>query len=121
MGTRTLVIATWPIIATSSLLLALGVLAAWWVDKTQSDNSLLIAQEVRGVVAAQDLYTKMREFRRNLDLFLRLGSQEEFEKIQLQRAGTQQLLSEAKQSARTPIEQELIEVVERGYTSRGKE
>lgn len=115
MGTRTIVIATWPVIATSLLLLGLGVLAAWWVDKTQSDNSLLIAQEVHGVVAAQDLYTKMREFRRNLDLFLRMGSKSEFAKIQSQRAETQQLLSEAKQSARTPTEQALIEVVERGY------
>lgn len=115
MGTRTIVIATWPVIATSLLLLALGVLAAWWVEKTQSDNSLLIAQEVHGVVAAQDLYTKMREFRRNLDLFLRTRNYEEIDKIQLQRAETQELLSEAKQSARTPTEQQLIEVVERGY------
>lgn len=115
MGTRTIVFATWPVIATSLLLLGLGVLAAWWVDKTQSDNSLLIAQEVHGVVAAQDLYTMMREFRRNLDLFLRTGSQVEFNKIQSHRTETQQLLSEAKQSARTPTEQELVEVVERGY------
>lgn len=115
MGTRTIVFATWPVIATSLLLLGLGVLAAWWVDKTQSDNSLLIAQEVHGVVAAQDLYTMMREFRRNLDLFLRTGSQLEFNKIQSHRTETQQLLSEAKQSARTPTEQQLVEVVERGY------
>lgn len=115
MGTRTIVIATWPVIATSLLLLGLGVLAAWWVDKTQSDNSLLIAQEVHGVVAAQDLYTKMREFRRNLDLFLRTGSRLEFDKIEAHRTDTQELLSEAKRSARTPAEQQLVEVVERGY------
>ncbi len=115
MGTRTIVIATWPVIATSLLLLGLGVLAAWWVDKTQSDNSLLIAQEVHGVVAAQDLYTKMREFRRNLDLFLRTGSQIEFNKIESHRTETQELLGEAKRSARTPAEQQLVEVVERGY------
>ncbi|MES2791351.1 MAG: ATP-binding protein [Planctomycetota bacterium] len=115
MGTRTIVIATWPVIATSLLLLGLGVLAAWWVDKTQSDNSLLIAQEVHGVVAAQDLYTKMREFRRNLDLFLRTNNEVEFNKIASHRKDTQRLLIEAKKSARTPTEQQLIEVVERGY------
>ncbi len=115
MGTRTIVNVTWPVMATSFLLLCLGVLAAWWVDKTQSDNSQLIAQEVHGVVAAQDLYTKMREFRRNLDLFLRTHNVSEFDKIQAQRSETQALLNQVKHSARTPTEQQLIEVVERGY------
>lgn len=115
MGTRTIVNVTWPVMATSLLLLCLGVGAAWWVDKTQSDNSQLIAQEVHGVVAAQDLYTKMREFRRNLDLFLRTHNVVEFDKIQAQRNETQELLNQAKRSARTPTEQQLIEIVERGY------
>lgn len=116
MGTRTIVNVTWPVMATSLLLLFLGILAAWWVDKTQAENSLLIAQEVHGVVAAQDLYTKMREFRRNLDLFLRTRNVNELNKIQAQRDETQALLNLAKHSARTPAEQNLVEVVERGYT-----
>lgn len=115
MGTRTIVNVTWPVMASSLLLLCLGVGAAWWVDKTQSDNSQLIGREVHGVVAAQDLYTKMREFRRNLDLFLRTHNVSEFDKIQAQRNETQELLNQAKRSARTPTEQQLIEIVERGY------
>lgn len=115
MGTRTIVNVTWPVMASSLLLLCLGVGAAWWVDKTQRDNSQLISREVHGVVAAQDLYTKMREFRRNLDLFLRTHNVIEFDKIQAQRNETQELLNQAKHSARTPIEQQLIDIVERGY------
>lgn len=115
MGTRTIVNVTWPVMATSLLLLCLGVLAAWWVDKTQSENSKLIAQEVHGMVAAQDLYAKMREFRRNLDLFLRTRKVEEFDKIEAHQEDTQALLDQAIRSARTPTETDLIKVVEKGY------
>lgn len=99
----------------SFLLLCLGAFAAWWVDKTQSANSQLISQEVHGIIAAQDLYAKMREFRRNLDLFLRNQDIRELEKIQAGRDSTQVLLDEASRSARTAGEEELVDVIRRGY------
>ncbi|MDB5391353.1 MAG: two-component sensor histidine kinase [Planctomycetaceae bacterium] len=99
----------------SMLLLGLGIFAAWWVDATQSANSQLIAQEVHGIIAAQDLYARMREFRRNLDLFLRNKDIRELEKIQAERDSTQVLLDEASRSAGTADEQELVDVVRRGY------
>lgn len=115
MPARTIFNAAGPVMLISLLLLCLGAFAAWWVDKTQSANSQLIAQEVHGIIAAQDLYARMREFRRNLDLFLRNKDIRELEKIQAERDSTQVLLDEAGRSARTAEEHELVEVIHRGY------
>jgi two-component system sensor histidine kinase HydH len=115
MPAKTIFNAAGPVMLISLLLLCLGAYAAWWVDKTQGANSQLIAQEVHGIIAAQDLYARMREFRRNLDLFLRNNDRRELEKIQAERDSTQILLDEAYRSASTEEEQELVEVIHRGY------
>jgi two-component system sensor histidine kinase HydH len=115
MPAKTIFNAAGPVMLISLLLLCLGAFAAWWVDETQSANSQLIAQEVHGIIAAQDLYARMREFRRNLDLFLRNNDHRELEKIQAERDSTQILLDEAYRSASTEEEQELVEVIHRGY------
>ncbi|MGC3967987.1 MAG: hypothetical protein QM775_11640 [Pirellulales bacterium] len=64
-----------PMTGLSLLLLAVGITAAWHVQKQQSENSDLITREVHGLLAAEDLFTTMREIRRELDLWLRTHHQ----------------------------------------------
>src|SRR5262249_10467996 len=58
-----------PTVAISFLLFALGVLAARNVHTTYLNSSNLIVTEVHSMIAAQDLYTDMREIRYRLLLF----------------------------------------------------
>ena len=58
-----------PTIAISGLLLALGVMAAWSVQSQHLRSSELIANEVHGILAAQDLYIDIREIRHQLQQY----------------------------------------------------
>lgn len=58
-----------PTVAISILLFALGVLAARNVHSVYLNSSNLIVTEVHGMIAAQDLYTDMREIRNHLQLY----------------------------------------------------
>ncbi|WP_010587588.1 sensor histidine kinase [Schlesneria paludicola] len=58
-----------PTIIISGLLVALGVIAAWSVQSQHLRSSELIANEVHGIIAAQDLYIDMREIRHLLQQY----------------------------------------------------
>ena len=71
-----------PTIVISGLLLALGIVAAWNVQRQQINSSELIAREVHGMIAAQDLYIDMREIRHQLQQHLRSRDARHLEEIQ---------------------------------------
>ncbi len=58
-----------PTIVISGLLLALGVVAAWSVQSQHVRSSELIANEVHGILAAQDLYVTVTEIRHQLQQY----------------------------------------------------
>lgn len=60
-----------PMIALGGGLLAIGVFAAWNVQSQHQSSADLIAREVHGLVAAEDLHLHMREIRYQINLFLR--------------------------------------------------
>ena len=71
-----------PTIAISGLLLALGVMAAWSVQSQHLRSSELIAHEVHGILAAQDLYIAMREIRHQLQQYGRSRDTQHLDEVQ---------------------------------------
>lgn len=104
-----------PMIGLGAFLLGLGVFAAWNVHQRQRTNSELIIREVHGMLAIDELHMAMREIRYQANIFLRTHETEPLEVVGSLHHQTDRLLERAKGYARTPREQELIQVVDQGY------
>ncbi|MCE9603403.1 MAG: hypothetical protein K8U03_00705 [Planctomycetia bacterium] len=104
-----------PMVALSLLLLAVGITAAWHVQQQQFESSELIAREVHGMIAAEEIFTAMREIRRELDLFLRSRERKHLENVDMFLRDSQPLIEAAKDAARTPEESEMVKIVADGY------
>ena len=115
MGDRFLLKLVVPLIAISCLLLGLGAVAAWNVQRQQAVSSALIAQEVEGMLAAHSVYVGMREIRHQLNQYLRTHQQHYFDEVPKLHKETQEQLDRAKRLARTDEERDLIGVVDQGY------
>lgn len=107
---------TAPLVGISLLLLAVGVVSAWYVHRLQKQNSELLARDVASMLAAEDLEIKMREVRSCVSCFLREGRPDYLHQIPPLRVATKQLVGTAKESATTAHEIELISQIERGRT-----
>lgn len=105
---------TAPLVGISLLLLAVGVVSAWYVHRLQKQNSELLARDVASMLAAEDLEIKMREVRSCVSCFLREGQLDYLHQIPPLRVATKQLVGTAKESATTPHEVELLSQIERG-------
>lgn len=105
---------TAPLVGISLLLLAVGIVAAWYVHRLQKQNSELLARDVASMLAAEDLEIKMREVRSCVSCFLREGRIDYLHQIPPLKEATKQLVGTAKESATTPHEIELLERLERG-------
>jgi len=104
-----------PMIALSLLLLAVGITAAWHVQRQQLESSELISREVHGMIAAEEIFTAMREIRRELDLFLRTRDKRHLANADHFLRDSQPLIKAATDAARTPEEAEKVKVVADGH------
>src|SRR3954454_22108649 len=114
MNSRFLVRITAPTIA-SSLLLAVGVVAAWYVHQLQKNSVEMLASNIASIRAAEELEIGLREVRTQLDHFLITGDRKHIDAVPALRAETDHWLSEADRVAFTPREQELIARTKQGY------
>lgn len=105
---------TGPMIGVSLLLLAVGIVSAWYVHSMQQENSVLLARDMASMLAAEDLEIRMREVRGKLNSFLRTGERDYLAQIPPLRDATDRLLATAKQSAEDAREQQLLEQLDRG-------
>ncbi len=101
-------------VGVSLLLLAIGIVAAWYIHRLQKYNSDLMAMEVDSMLAAEDLEIKMRDVRDQLRGFLRTGDRSYLEAIPALRERTQRDLNEARDLARNGVERRKIADLERG-------
>lgn len=104
-----------PMVVLSLLLLTIGVLAAVNVQNQQRTHSDLIAQEVHGMMAGEDVFLVFRDVRRELDLFLRSHDRQHLSHVAKYLEDVRDPLATAVRLARTEKEKELIEIVEKGY------
>ncbi|HVC96802.1 MAG TPA: ATP-binding protein [Pirellulales bacterium] len=114
MSTRFILRMAAPMVGLSLLLLAVGVVAAWYVHSQQKENSDLLAGDVSSMLTAEDLEIQMREVRNRLNRYLRLHDRKYLDEIPALRAQTLDLLEQAKGLARNPKELELVAEVDRG-------
>ncbi len=114
MNARFILRMTAPMVGVSLLLLAIGIVAAWYVHRLQKYNSDLMAMDVASMLAAEDLEIKMRDVRDQLRGFLRTGDPSYLAEIPALREKTEHDLREARNSARTGEERQKIADLERG-------
>jgi two-component system sensor histidine kinase HydH len=104
-----------PTIAISGLLLALGVVAAWSVQSQHLRSSELIANEVHGILAAQDLYIAMREIRHQLQQYGRSRDTRHIDEIRNLCETATTHIAHAEFHARTDPERESLKVVHQAW------
>ncbi len=104
-----------PTIAISGLLLALGVMAAWSVQSQHLRSSELIAHEVHGILAAQDLYIAMREIRHQLQQYGRSRDRQHLDEVQRIEEKAVSYMTYAETHSLTVPEREAMQVVRRAW------
>jgi signal transduction histidine kinase len=101
--------------ALSVLLLAVGVLAAWYTHELQKDTAELFAVNVASVRAAEEFEIAMREIRVQVIQFVLTGDRKHLENVPRLREQTDHWLAEAERVATTAREQRWMERVRAGY------
>ena len=104
-----------PTIAISGLLFALGVVAAWNVQSQHLRSSELIANEVHGILAAQDLYITMREIRHLLQEYGRSHDARHLEEIRRLNETAEVHMANAETHAITQPERHSMQVVRQAW------
>jgi two-component system sensor histidine kinase HydH len=98
----------------SILMLAVGIVAARYVQELQRSNTDIVARQVAAMTAAQDLMASLREMRHQLNLYLRNADEEHLKLLPQLRVEADSLLATADRLSRTLEERTLIEPVARG-------
>jgi signal transduction histidine kinase len=115
MNARFLVSLAAPVVATSLLLLALAVGAAWYVQRLQRTVSDDLRANVSGMRSAEELEIVLRETRTGLDRFLITGNRSYLENLSALGPETERWLAEAERWSLTPRERELTGRARAGY------
>jgi len=106
---------TAPVVGVSILLLAVGVIAAWYVQRMQRNASDVLALNVGSMRAAEELEIGLREIRTQMNQYLLTGNRASMDAIPALRVETDRWLREAERFATTPHEQQLMASMKRGY------
>lgn len=104
-----------PLFGISILLIALGFFAAWHVQRQQVLTSEVIAREVESMVVMQDVYSALREYRRMLDLYLRVHDVAQVQLMPRLHENALSGLSKAHLLARNEVELNQVEIVAHNY------
>lgn len=104
-----------PMILTSAMLLVLGVVAAWNIQRQQRTSSDLIQKEVHGMIAAQDLCNDMREIRHELHQYRSDGATRHLDVISTRCEVAFEHLAAAKGLIRVAREEEAVLAIERRW------
>jgi signal transduction histidine kinase len=115
MTARLMVRMTAPLLVISGLLLAVGVGAAWHVQRLQRNASDILAHNIRSMRAAEEVEIDLREYQIQLDRFLLTRDLKHLEQVARSRPETDQWMEEAERVALTPRERTLIAQARQGY------
>src|SRR5262245_2333923 len=115
MNARLLLRVTGPVVLISLFLLALGVVAAWYVHRLQKNVSRVVVEDVASVRAAEELEIGIREVQAQLSHFLLTGDPTHLDAVPGLRRETGEWLDRAELLAETRSERDLIARVRRGY------
>lgn len=114
MHSHLMVRMTGPIVASSLLLLAVGLGSAWYVQHWQNNVSQELRVNVSGIRAAEELEILVREARTRLDYFLISGDRQYLGQVVELRVSMERWLSEAERWGITAKEQQLTMQARKG-------
>lgn len=106
------------IMVLSLLPLAVGIVAAWQVHRSQKSNSADLARNTASMRAAEELVIAFHNVQHKLHLFLITRVRHHLEEVPALRQGNQgtdHWLHEMEQTAMTPEERDLISQLHQGY------
>lgn len=104
-----------PVIGVSVVLLGVGLVTAWYVQRLQRDAARVLTQNVASIGAAQELEIGLRKVRSRINTFRLTGERSYLDDIPSLRASCDRSLDEAVGRSSTEQEQSLMERVQRGY------
>jgi signal transduction histidine kinase len=104
-----------PVFGVSSLLLAVGLITAWYVERLQQKATEILVQNVASIRAAEELEIGLRKVRSRVNTFRLTGENSYLDDIPGLRDQTDRLLAEAVRLSSTEREQQLMERISRGY------
>jgi signal transduction histidine kinase len=115
MSTRLVVRVTAPVLVISGLLLMIGVVGAWYVQRMQRAVSEDLLWNVHTMRAAEELEIYLREAGRHLNLFRITGKAGHLEKVSKLRPEADYWLKKAKELAVSAREKEMMTQATRNY------
>ncbi len=121
MASRLVLGMIFPPVAASVLLLTIGIAAAWYTHRLQSEASEILILNVGSMRAAEELEIGLRQIRAELVQFLLTGDQAYLDAIPSLRKGTDRWIEEAERVGTTPQEREWMEQARAGYVTFLKE
>lgn len=104
-----------PFAAGGIVILAVGILAAWYVVRLQNASSDLLDWNVSSIRAAEELEIVIRETRYRLNQFLLTDDRSNLNDAFALRGTTEEWIAEAERLATTAEEKELLNQVRAGY------
>src|SRR4051812_25720878 len=104
-----------PVAVLSILLLALSVVAAWYVRDMQDRASGPIATSVASVTAAQELEIRIREMTAQLNRYLITLDRKHLDPLPHLKERTAAALAAAEEAAGSPAEEALMKRTRQGY------
>lgn len=110
-----------PTIGLSGLLLAVGVVAAWQLDRIQSAATQTVVLNVSSMRASEELEIAVREVRTRLKDYLLTKDRTHLHDLVELRRQVDQWLEESRRLATTPTEQEQIRRIDKDYQSLSKD
>lgn len=110
-----------PTIGLSGLLLAVGVVAAWQLDRIQSAATQTVVLNVSSMRASEELEIAVREVRTRLKDYLLTKDRRHLNDLVELRRQVDQWLEESRRLATTPTEQGQIQRIDQDYQSLSKD
>lgn len=121
MSSRLLFRMAAPTVGVSLLLLAMGVGAAWYIQRLQSETSDLLSRQVASLHATRRLTFNIREVRSLLNRFLITGDRDYLLDVSEKDREIEHYLHEAQELALTPSGRTTLENVRKNYNNFRRE
>jgi signal transduction histidine kinase len=115
MNARLVLRVTAPTVAVSALLLAVGAVAGWYVQRLQKESSRFLVVNVASVRAAEEIEIGLREAQIHLYKFLGTGERGHLDAVAAIRQETDHWMLEADRLSDTTRERELMTHAKQGY------
>jgi signal transduction histidine kinase len=115
MNRRIFLQLSWPPVIIGVLLFTASLASIWSIQHVQRNLARILAQNVSGLAAAQELEIYLRQFRFHTFLDVMDPSLERQRLIRADHEGFERAMQKAKEAAATEKERGLVEAVEEGY------